>query len=82
MADHRRRWRDLSARQRTGIVVGAVVQIALLGATLQDLRHRSADELHGSRALWTGLAFVNIVGPIGYFAFGRRRRREDVVPTA
>jgi hypothetical protein len=28
---------------------------------------------NGPRRLWVAVSFVNFVGPIAYFAFGRRR---------
>jgi hypothetical protein len=59
--------------QRRGIVLSGLVQFALLAAALLDIRRRPADEINGSKLLWTGLAFVNFVGPIAYFIFGRKR---------
>jgi hypothetical protein len=35
-------------------------------------RSRSAEEINGPRWVWAMLSAVNIVGPIAYFAFGRR----------
>ena len=35
--------------------------------------HRPADEIKGDRRLWTAVSFVNFVGPIAYFLFGRKR---------
>jgi hypothetical protein len=66
-------WNELSAGQRRGIVLAGVVQIALLAAALLDIRRRPADAINGSKLLWTALAFVNFVGPIAYFIFGRKR---------
>jgi hypothetical protein len=43
-------------------------------ATLIDIKRRPADQINGSKRMWTAMAFVNIVGPIAYFAIGRRRR--------
>ena len=51
----------------------AVSQVCLLGYALWDIRHRSADQIRGSKPLWTAIVFVNYVGPISYFIFGRRR---------
>jgi hypothetical protein len=45
----------------------------LLVATLVDIRRRPADQIKGSKRMWSALAFVNIIGPIAYFVFGRRR---------
>jgi hypothetical protein len=66
-------WAELTRTQRRAILVAAAVQLALQLVTLWDLRRRSADELRGSKRWWTAAAFVNIVGPIAYFAVGRRR---------
>jgi Phospholipase_D-nuclease N-terminal len=68
-----RRWTDLAPRARAGIAVGGAVQLGLLAAALRDLRRRDPAQLRGPRWLWTLLAFVNIVGPLAYFAVGRRR---------
>jgi len=69
----RRRWSELSGRQRAGIIVAGVVQASLSVATLVDLRRRPSIQIRGSKGLWTAAAFVNVVGPLAYFAFGRRR---------
>ncbi len=67
------RWSDLSPRARVRIGALAAVQIGLLAAALADLRRRSPDEVNGDKRLWTAATFVNVVGPLAYFAFGRRR---------
>ena len=69
----RKRWGDLSAQQRGGVMGVGVVQFALLVAALVDLRRRPAEQVNGSKALWTAVSFVNFLGPLAYFAFGRRR---------
>ena len=68
-----KRWRELSATQRMGIVFLSAVQLALLGAAQLDIHRRPAAEIKGSKRLWSLLAFVNFLGPIVYFAFGRER---------
>ncbi|HET9557428.1 MAG TPA: PLD nuclease N-terminal domain-containing protein, partial [Actinomycetota bacterium] len=42
-------------------------------------RRRPSTQVRGSKTLWVAAAFVNFVGPIAYFTFGRRaeRRRPD-----
>jgi hypothetical protein len=69
----KRRLRDLSAPQRA--VLGALValQFGLLAAALIDLRRRPARKVRGDKRLWTAVAFVNYVGPLAYFACGRKR---------
>ena len=69
----KRRWKDLSPRARAAIVAAAVVQNSLLVATLVDLRRRPARKVRGDKRLWSAAAFVSWVGPIGYFAYGRKR---------
>jgi hypothetical protein len=68
-----KRWRDLSDAQQRGILVGSVVQLGLLAAALADIYRRSAEEVRGDKRLWVAAAFVNFVGPISYFLFGRKR---------
>jgi hypothetical protein len=68
-----KKWGELSGRSRKLITVTGVIEVVLLVATLVDIKRRPEDQIKGSKRLWTALAFVNIIGPIAYFAFGRRR---------
>jgi hypothetical protein len=69
----KKRWGDLSPRQRSAVVGAGVVQVSLLLAALTDLWRRPAEQIRGHRLTWTALCFVNFVGPLAYFRFGRRR---------
>jgi hypothetical protein len=69
----RKRWSELSLRRRTAIAIASVVQIGLLIAALADLRRRPREQVNGPKPLWATLSFVNFVGPLAYFAFGRKR---------
>ena len=69
----KQRWSDLSSRQQRAIIAAGVVQNALLVAALIDLRRRPAEQVNGNKRLWVALSFVNFVGPIAYFALGRKR---------
>jgi hypothetical protein len=69
----KKRWRDLSTRQRQGVVAATLVQLGLLVAALADLRRRAPDQINGPKRMWVGVAFVNFAGPLAYFAFGRKR---------
>ena len=69
----KRRWSELSTGQRRGIVLSGAVQLTLLVAALVDIRRRPQEEIRGDKRLWTAAAFVNFVGPLSYFLFGRRR---------
>jgi phospholipase D-like protein len=73
MARTKKQWRDLSATQRVRIALLSSIQLVLLGAALIDIRRRPATQIKGGKRLWTALAFVNGIGPISYFAFGRKR---------
>jgi hypothetical protein len=73
MARNRKRWRDLTPAQRVRIMCVSSVQLVLLVAALRDIRRRPAAEIKGGKRLWTALAFVNGIGPIAYFTFGRKR---------
>ena len=69
----KKRWSDLSERQRSAVVATGVMQVGLLVAALADLWRRPSDQVRGSKAMWTALSFVNFFGPLAYFAFGRTR---------
>lgn len=73
MAQPRKRWSELGPAQRAMAIAGAIVQVTLLVLAQRDLSRRSAEEIRGSRGLWRAATFVNFVGPIAYFAFGRKR---------
>jgi len=68
----RKRWSDLSGRQRWSSSGVGVVQLTLLLAALRDLRRRPPEQINGSKKLWTAAVFVNWIGPIAYFIKGRR----------
>lgn len=69
----RKQWKDLSAGQRWGVVLSGAVQLALLATALLDIYRRPAEEIRGSKRVWALVSFVNFVGPVAYFLFGRRR---------
>jgi Phospholipase_D-nuclease N-terminal len=74
----RKKWSELSTRSRRLITATGVIEMALLAATLIDLKRRPAEQIKGSKRMWTGLAFINIIGPLAYFTLGRRRQRSAV----
>lgn len=72
----KRRWSDLSERDRRFIVVAGAAETVLKIAALVDLRRRAADEVRGSKKVWaTAIVLANSLGavPIAYFVLGRRR---------
>jgi len=68
----KKQWNELSDVQKSGIVLLGALQFMLLAAALWDIRHRSSDEINGSKRRWMAAAFVNFIGPIAYFSFGRK----------
>lgn len=74
MNEFHRAWRDLTPTQKAVVVAGATTQFALLGAALCDLARRPAAQVRGPKPMWVGLSFVNFLGPIAYFALGRKKR--------
>ena len=68
-----KRWSDLSPGQRKLIGAAAAAELTLKAAALLDLRRRPAEQVRGSKKLWAALQVVNLIGPVSYFAFGRRK---------
>jgi hypothetical protein len=66
-------WNDLTDREKTSALVAISVQVSLLLTALTDIYRRPADEIRGNKWLWVAASFVNFVGPISYFLFGRKR---------
>ncbi len=69
----KKHWQNLTDTQKIAIVLLSLLQIALLMAALRDIHRRSADQINGSRLLWTVAAFINFIGPLAYFTLGRKR---------
>ena len=70
-----RRWSDLSDRSRRLIIAAAVAEAVLKTAVLIDLKRRPASQIRGSKRTWIVAAvLINSagIGPLSYFAFGRR----------
>jgi hypothetical protein len=72
-APRRRNIRDLTPGQQALLGVGFAVQVALFAAALIDLRRRPARKVRGDKRWWAAAAFVNYVGPLAYFLYGRKR---------
>ena len=69
------RWSDLSESSRRLIIAAAIGEAVLKTAVLIDIRRRPASQIRGSKRMWIIAAvLVNSagVGPLSYFAFGRR----------
>jgi len=68
----KKKWSEMSSTQRVWVVVAGAVQIALAVAAWTDLARRDASHVNGPKGRWAGIISINFVGPIAYFAFGRR----------
>ena len=69
----KRRLRDLTAPQRALLGGLVALQFGLLAAALIDLRRRPARKVRGDKRLWVAASFVNYLGPLAYFTYGRKR---------
>ena len=75
-------WNTLTTAQKAAIVVAGAAQIGLFAAAWRDLNGRPETDLNGSKAAWRAALFLSFVGPLAYFAKGRRGSdwTEDSVP--
>jgi hypothetical protein len=72
-ANKKKSFKDLSGGQRLRVAVTAAVQIALQAAALRDLKRRPAALVNGPKPAWFAASFLNFIGPVAYFLFGRKR---------
>jgi len=68
----KKKWSDLTSAQQTAILVAGCVQVSLAATAWADLARRPAREVAGSKAKWAAIIAINFVGPLAYFARGRR----------
>jgi hypothetical protein len=73
MARTKKHWREMTTTQRAGALLTSLMQCGLLVAALADIRRRPASEINGSKRRWVAAAFINYIGPVAYFVFGRKR---------
>jgi hypothetical protein len=69
----KRKWTSLSAAYRTIIVASGLVQLGMTLAALFDIRRRPERQIKGSKRTWRLVSCLNFVGPVLYFAYGRRK---------
>lgn len=74
---HEKRWSDLTTRQRTAIVVGGTLEVALTTVALVDLSRRPSGQVRGSKRWWTLACFIQPIGPIAYLLRGRKPPTAD-----
>jgi hypothetical protein len=68
-----KKWNDLSPGQRNAIKILALAELSLKIAMLIDIKRRPASQIRGPKNAWRAAAAVNTLGPVSYFAFGRRK---------
>ncbi len=66
-------WSELTERQRRGITAAGIAQVVLFLAAVLSIRRTPAERVRGRKGAWYALAFLNWIGPIAWFAVGRRR---------
>lgn len=67
-------WNNLGPSEKALVIALGLVQLGLLAAALADLYKRPTNLVRGWKLPWAAASFVNFVGPISYFVFGRKRK--------
>jgi hypothetical protein len=68
------RWSDLTQGQRRLLMAAAAAEVSLKIAALIDIQRRPASLIRGRKTLWRAAMVVNLLGPLSYFAVGRRHQ--------
>lgn len=72
---NKKRWSDLTDSQRAAIVIGAAIEIVITTLAVVDLAKHPRTQVRGPNVLWLAGFVVQPVGPLAYFAIGRRLSR-------
>ncbi|ADX72084.1 hypothetical protein D7Z96_04510 [Pseudarthrobacter phenanthrenivorans] len=73
VARKKKTWKEMSTSSKIGTILVGIVQVSLLVAAQRDISKRPAALINGPKAAWRAASFINFVGPVGYFTFGRKR---------
>lgn len=65
-------WKELSGKRKVFVTLLTSAQLALTVAAYKDLVGRPEKEIEGSKLAWGIALLVNWIGPLAYFAKGRR----------
>ena len=68
----KRRWEDLTTRQRVVVITLGVVQLSLAASAWVDLARRRPAEVNGRKGVWAAVIAVNWSGPLAWFRWGKR----------
>ncbi len=76
-------WTQMSPTKRLFLTLAIILQVTLLIAAQWDIQKRPEDEIRGSKSMWRMVAFINFIGPLAYFLFGRQPQssHERALPT-
>lgn len=66
-------WKEMSASSKAGTILVGIAQVSLLVAAQKDISKRPAAMINGPKLAWRAASFINFIGPMGYFVFGRKR---------
>ncbi|MFF1253585.1 PLDc N-terminal domain-containing protein [Pseudarthrobacter sp. NPDC058329] len=66
-------WTEMSPAAKAGTIAAGIVNLSLLVAAQRDLSKRPASMINGPKAAWRAASFINFIGPVGYFTFGRKK---------
>ncbi|MFJ6000624.1 hypothetical protein [Arthrobacter sp. NPDC092385] len=69
----RKRWGDLTAGQKTRVMILASVQLSLAATAWADLATRPRETVNGPKGMWAAIIAINFAGPVAYFWKGIRR---------
>ena len=72
MSSMKKRWSDLTPGQKRAVCVAGALEAAATVAAWRDLAKRPAEDVRGPKAVWRLASVVQPVGPLAYFAVGRR----------
>ena len=78
----KQKFSELPPAQQRAIVIAGAVQLTLLAAALFDISRRPPEQIKGPKPLWVGISFINTIGPLTYFFFGRKRHPDEAGPVA
>jgi len=70
--NQKKRWEDLTPRQRAVIIAGGAVELVITTVALVDLARRPKRLVRGRKRFWLTSFVVQPFGPIAYLALGRR----------
>jgi len=68
-----KRWKSLNLWQKAALIKLMLLQFGLFIAAWRDLNGRPAEKINGSKQLWRGALFLNLIGPLAYFVKGRKQ---------